>query len=62
MSKITKDQFIRRLQAIINQVQCESTTKFNESFQHNEIVFDYFTVGEQSKTQTIISMRKIEID
>ncbi len=58
MNEINKDLFVRRLQAILNEITCMSNKTFDTFFEEGKIEFDYMCWGEDAKIHTKISMIK----
>lgn len=57
-NEINKNQFIRRLKAILNEVTCMSNTRFDEVFKEDEIVFEFVCSVENELIKTKIIMKK----
>ncbi len=58
---IYKDLFVRRLQAILNEITCMSDTTFDTFFKEGKMEFNYMCWGENSRISTSIKMIKNEI-
>lgn len=65
MQKVTKDEFIGRLNAIIRKVSMGSEfhePKFDEAFKNGEIKFDYLGFNPDFKFRTTIKIEKTPIE
>lgn len=60
---MNKEQVLRRLQAIINQLTCMDDEIFQSHMTENEfkIEFTHYMFGEPVKVDTKIIMKKIEV-